>query len=38
VSVPVENWLWRGLREVPGSGVSGGAVIIVFVIMLAVRS
>jgi hypothetical protein len=33
-----QNWLWHGFRDGVGPGVSGGAVIMVFVIMLVVRS
>ena len=37
MSTAPEFWLWHSFREVR-SGVSGGAVIMVFVIMLVVRS
>jgi len=36
MSTSAEFWLWQSFREVPG--VSGGALIAVFVIMLAMPS
>jgi hypothetical protein len=32
------KWLWRTFRDGPGSGVSCGVLIIIFVIMPGVRS
>jgi hypothetical protein len=36
VSTALEFWLWHSFRDVPG--VSAGAAVVTFVIMLAVRS